>query len=127
LLALIPFSSLRPTMDLSKEEKLHGAAQPATSLEDISSSSDRDLDETYRVYKATEQLEATEAEVKKVIRKIDKHVVPILFVTYMLQYLDKNSLNFSSVYGLSDGTNLHGQDYSWLGEYTSDLDGHNKH
>ncbi|PQE15637.1 MFS transporter protein [Rutstroemia sp. NJR-2017a BBW] len=41
--------------------------------------------------------------------------MPILFVTYMLQYLDKNSLNFSSVYGLQKGTHLEGQDYSWLG------------
>lgn len=89
---------------------------PTESFEDTTSGSDRDLDETYRVYKATEQLEATESEAKKVLRKIDMRVVPILFVTYMLQYLDKNSLNFSSVYGLQDGTNLHGQDYSWLGK-----------
>lgn len=33
---------------------------------------------------------------------------------YLLQYLDKNSLNFASVYGLQDGTNLHGQQYSDL-------------
>jgi hypothetical protein len=33
----------------------------------------------------------------------------------MLQYLDKNSINFASVYGLQKGTNLHGQGYSWLG------------
>ncbi|KAJ5814851.1 hypothetical protein N7474_006628 [Penicillium riverlandense] len=33
----------------------------------------------------------------------------------MLQYLDKNSINFASVYGLKEGTGLVGQDYSWLG------------
>ncbi|GAB1214304.1 hypothetical protein ATERTT37_003466 [Aspergillus terreus] len=33
----------------------------------------------------------------------------------MLQYLDKNSINFASVYGLKEGTHLKGQDYSWLG------------
>lgn len=98
------------------DEKVPGLAQPVNySSEDISSS-DRDLDETYQVYKATESLEATDSEAKKVLRKVDLHVVPVLFVTYMLQYLDKNSLNFSSVYGLKDGTNLVGQDYSWLGE-----------
>jgi hypothetical protein len=36
-----------------------------------------------------------------------------------LQYLDKNSINFSSVYGLQKGTHLKGQDYSWLGIYPS--------
>jgi hypothetical protein len=28
--------------------------------------------------------------------------------------LDKNSINFASVYGLKQGTGLTGQDYSWL-------------
>jgi hypothetical protein len=32
-----------------------------------------------------------------------------------MQYLDKNGINYASVYGLQDGTNLHGQDYNWLG------------
>lgn len=31
-----------------------------------------------------------------------------------MQYLDKNSINFASVYGLKQGTHLKGQDYSWL-------------
>jgi hypothetical protein len=96
-------------------EKLPHDVQPTSSLDDTTSGSDRDLDDTYRVFQRTQALEATESEIKKVIRKIDARVVPVLFVTYMLQYLDKNSLNFASVYGLSQGTNLHGQDYSWLG------------
>ncbi|ETS74163.1 hypothetical protein PFICI_14029 [Pestalotiopsis fici W106-1] len=97
------------------DEKAPRTDAPTDSFEDTTSGSDRDLDEAYQAYKATEQLEATESEAKKVLRKIDVRVVPVLFVTYMLQYLDKNSLNFASVYGLQDGTNLHGQDYSWLG------------
>lgn len=98
------------------DEKLPREAQPASSLDEaVSDGSDRDLDDTYRVFQRTQELEASESEVKTTIRKIDVHVVPVLFMTYMLQYLDKNSLNFASVYGLSQGTNLHGQDYSWLG------------
>jgi hypothetical protein len=41
--------------------------------------------------------------------------MPILFCTYMLSYLDKNSINFASVYRLAKGTHLHSQDYSLLG------------
>jgi len=52
------------------------------------------------------------------LRKIDLRIIPILFFTYMLQYQDKNSINFSSVYGLQKGTHLKGQDYSWLGTCT---------
>jgi hypothetical protein len=76
----------------------------------------RDLDDNYKVFNGTQDLEVTPEEAKRVLRKIDLHVVPVLFGSYMLQYLDKNSLNFASVYGLQEGTNLHGQDYSWLGQ-----------
>ena len=75
----------------------------------------RDLDDNYKVFETAQDLNSSPEEVKKVLRKIDLHVVPVLFGSYMLQYLDKNSLNFASVYGLQEGTNLHGQDYSWLG------------
>ncbi|RWA05260.1 hypothetical protein EKO27_g9847 [Xylaria grammica] len=75
----------------------------------------RDLDENYAFFRAGEEVDATPAEIKKVVRKIDYHVVPLLFVIYFLQYLDKNAINFANAYGLKDGTNLHGQDFSWLG------------
>ncbi|KAK7750344.1 hypothetical protein SLS62_007752 [Diatrype stigma] len=77
--------------------------------------SERDLDDTYEVFREGEGLEFNEQDEKKVLRKIDYRVVPILFVTYLLQYLDKNSINFANTFGLQDGTNLEGQDYSWLG------------
>ncbi|KAI8952171.1 allantoate permease [Xylaria longipes] len=96
-----------------------GAAETAIQKDSRSSdqitSNSRDLDDNYEFFKAGDGVEATEEEVKKVIRKIDYHVVPILFVLYFLQYLDKNSINFANAYGLQEGTNLHGQDYSWLG------------
>jgi hypothetical protein len=72
-------------------------------------------DDSYELYKSARDLEVDQAEAKRVLRKIDYRIIPILFFTYMLQYLDKNSINFSSVYGLQKGTNLKGQDYSWLG------------
>lgn len=77
--------------------------------------SERDLDDTYAVFREGEGLEFDEQDAKKVLRKIDYRIVPILFVTYLLQYLDKNSINFANTFGLQAGTNLEGQDYSWLG------------
>lgn len=73
-----------------------------------------DLDENYEFFKARDEVDATPAEIKKVVRKIDYHIVPILFVIYFLQYLDKNGINYASAYGLKEGTNLQGQDFSWL-------------
>lgn len=77
-----------------------------------------DRDDNYAIYKESHGLDYTTEEGKKVLRKIDFRLVPLLFVIYMLQYLDKNSINFASVYGLKKGTNLHGQDYSWLGMFS---------
>lgn len=77
------------------------------------------LDDNYELYKTARDLEIDRAEEKRVLRKIDVRMLPILFVTYMLQYLDKISINFASVYGLDKGTHLVGQDYSWLGKKLS--------
>jgi hypothetical protein len=81
------------------------------------SSASSDLDDTYEIYKQSAVQESDPidpAEAKKVLRKIDVRIVPVLFVIYLLQYMDKNGINYASVYGLQKGTHLHGQEYSWL-------------
>jgi hypothetical protein len=87
------------------------------SSEPVSSHSARssDLDDNYHLYKRSDEQELDPAKGKRVLRKIDARIVPILFLLYLLQYLDKNGINYASVYGLQKGTNLKGQDYSWLG------------
>lgn len=81
----------------------------------VASSGSSRLDDSYDVYARNKGIEYTPEEAKKVLRKIDLRLIPLLVIIYMLQYLDKNSINFASVYGLKEGTNLKGQDYSWLG------------
>jgi len=70
------------------------------------------LDDSYDVYKRNQGVEIDPEEAKEVLRKFDRRIVPILFIAYLPQYLDKNGINYASVYGLQKGTNLHGQDYS---------------
>ncbi|KAK5138548.1 hypothetical protein LTR08_000136 [Meristemomyces frigidus] len=81
---------------------------------DVSPAPSAALDETYTLYKKDDVINLDPQEARLVLRKIDLHILPILMMTYMLQYLDKSSINFASVYGLKKGTNLHGQDYAWL-------------
>ncbi|EOD47270.1 putative allantoate permease protein [Neofusicoccum parvum UCRNP2] len=50
---------------------------------------------------------------KRVLHKLDMYILPFLCVTYALQFIDKTSLGYSSVYGIIDDNNLKGQDYSW--------------
>jgi hypothetical protein len=67
-----------------------GATASASVDRGVESSSDESLDDSYQVFKATEDLHVEPAEAKRVLRKIDLRVVPVLFFTYMLQYLDKS-------------------------------------
>lgn len=41
---------------------------------------------------------------KRVLRKIDRRIIPLLFVTYMLNFMDKTILSSASVFGLRDDT-----------------------
>jgi len=74
-----------------------------------------EVDDNYAIFNAEDAQNLDAAEVKRVLRKIDLRIMPILFISYLLQYLDKNGINYASVYGLQKGTHLEGNDYSWLG------------
>ncbi|KUI63294.1 hypothetical protein VP1G_10456 [Cytospora mali] len=50
---------------------------------------------------------------KRILKKIDLYILPFLCVTYALQFIDKTSLAYSSVYGLIEDNHLVGQQYSW--------------
>ncbi|KAI9166392.1 transporter [Paramyrothecium foliicola] len=52
-------------------------------------------------------------EEKKLVRKIDMRLMPLLIVSYGLQYLDKTSLAYSAILGLREDLNLVGQQFSW--------------
>ncbi|KAF2098472.1 MFS general substrate transporter [Rhizodiscina lignyota] len=74
-----------------------------------------DARELYELYHRSDERDVDTAEAKRVLRKVDWRILPMLFMTYFLQFLDKSGINYASVYGLQKGTHLHGQDYSWLG------------
>jgi hypothetical protein len=77
------------------------------------------LDDNYDLYKSMRGVEVDPLEAKRVLRKVDLRILSVLMVTYILQYLDKNSINLASVYGLKKDTHLEGQDYSWLGMFST--------
>lgn len=99
----------------SAKQPYEAVDAPKSPKDKLGVESEKDLDDTYQIFREGEGLEFDEQDAKKVLRKIDYRIVPILFVTYLLQYLDKNSINFANAFGLQEGTNLTGQDYSWLG------------
>ncbi|KAL4879451.1 permease of the major facilitator superfamily [Aspergillus karnatakaensis] len=54
-------------------------------------------------------------EAKRVKRKIDLRIMPMIFIVYLLQLMDKNSLSFAAIMGIREDTNLTPSQYSWLG------------
>ena len=60
-------------------------------------------------------IHVTQTDNARVLRKIDLTILPILLTVYCLQYLDKATLSYASVFGLLKDAHLHGEDYSWLG------------
>lgn len=54
-------------------------------------------------------------EAKRVRWKIDMRIMPMIFVVYCLQLMDKNSLSFAAIMGIKQETNLSSAEYSWLG------------
>ena len=101
----------------SAEALPYSNSESPTFIAEISStsSSSGDVDDNYNLYKQHRNDDINATEAKRVLRKIDFRLIPLLWLTYLLQYLDKNGINYASVYGLKKGTNLRGQDYSWLG------------
>ncbi|RDW79858.1 major facilitator superfamily protein-3 [Coleophoma cylindrospora] len=59
----------------------------------------------------TEQLARDSVKVR---RKLDFIVLPMMMTTYMLSFLDKQTLNYSNAYGLQADTHMTGDDYSWV-------------
>lgn len=73
-------------------------------------------DEAFEILASTQGVRyVTEDENARILKKIDWHVMPVIVVIYFLQLLDKQTLAFSSVFGLSTDTGLVGNQYSLLG------------
>ena len=73
--------------------------------------------------KAAEVLEESDHSVtlthennKRVLRKIDLRILPVILAIYFLQALDKATLAYASVFGLVEDTNLVGHQYSCTSE-----------
>ncbi|KAL5114366.1 hypothetical protein ACEQ8H_007756 [Pleosporales sp. CAS-2024a] len=58
--------------------------------------------------------EELDAERKLVLRKIDWVIMPMICITYTIQFLDKLSLNYANAYSLTPDLGLQGLRYSWV-------------
>jgi hypothetical protein len=57
----------------------------------------------------------TKEEEAAVIRKLDWHLMPLIFVLYSLSVLDRSNLGNARIAGLTKDIDLEGRRYDWLG------------
>ncbi|KAI4186852.1 MAG: hypothetical protein L6R41_003201 [Letrouitia leprolyta] len=53
-------------------------------------------------------------QLKRLVRKVDLTIAPLLAAVYFLQFLDKTTLSYTAVMGIRTDTHLKGQEYSDL-------------
>ncbi|KAL2203564.1 MFS general substrate transporter [Sarocladium strictum] len=54
------------------------------------------------------------AEERRVVRKLDTHVLPLMIFVYFCMYLDKQSITYAAIFGLREDLTLTGEEYSWV-------------
>lgn len=55
------------------------------------------------------------AKLKKLTRKIDWILMPLMCGTYCLQFIDKQTMSYGAVFDLISNAHLVGDQYSWMG------------
>ncbi|EXJ77960.1 hypothetical protein A1O3_09119 [Capronia epimyces CBS 606.96] len=51
---------------------------------------------------------------RRLLRRIDYHIMPLICVVYFLQYLDKIAISYGSVTGLKTSAHLVGNQFNWV-------------
>lgn len=54
-------------------------------------------------------------EERRVVRRIDIRILPLILGAYFFQQLDKSSLSYVSIFGIMEDAHLKSMEYSWLG------------
>ncbi|ORY63838.1 major facilitator superfamily domain-containing protein [Pseudomassariella vexata] len=90
---------------------------PSTAQGDISKSvDDHALDEAAKYLANTEEYAPmTPEQEKKIVKKIDAWMIPLLLFAASLGAVDKVQIGTASLYGFQTDNNMVGQEYSWLG------------
>ncbi|TLD13108.1 uncharacterized protein PgNI_02822 [Pyricularia grisea] len=55
-----------------------------------------------------------QADEKRLVRKLDMRILPLLGICYFFYYVDKTTLSYAAIFGLKEGLGLKGEEYAWL-------------
>ena len=103
------------------KHSLEKVIEPTTKATSIGEGETIDLDETEVFLREhnfsngyLEELLSDKAKQRKLVRKIDLIVLPLLAVTYVLQYIDKQAMSYAAVFDLFTSTGISSDQYSWF-------------
>lgn len=65
-----------------------------------------------------EVLDFSHIDEKKVIRKMDIRLIPMLALLYFLSFLDRGNIGNASIEGLTEDLNMTGPQYNWCRRMT---------
>ena len=74
-----------------------------------------DVDEAMKLALKSQSITFTEEEDRRLVRKIDLYMFPLMCVLYAIQFMDKVSTGSAAVMGLRTDLKMHGNQYSWVG------------
>ncbi|KAJ2897446.1 Thiamine pathway transporter THI73 [Zalerion maritima] len=78
-----------------------------------SDTSPSDVDDAWKFLDAHRDSSAVDAvDLKKLRLRVDLHIVPMMFLCYTMQFLDKVILNYAAVMGILPDLGLEGNDFS---------------
>lgn len=98
-------------MDSVEKKSILAEVKAVSSSEDYSS----DVDDAFDIALAGADLVISEETNKRLLRKIDFYIQPIIWTLYTLQYMDKVTNSYAGVMGIQADLNLAANEFSWLG------------
>ncbi|WPH00622.1 Major Facilitator Superfamily [Acrodontium crateriforme] len=107
--------SLDPEVEKNLPAQLASAIRSGSVPETILKHS-HDADEAMKAFQshAGQILEIDEATNKRLLRRIDWNLIPIMCVVYGLNYLDKTTISYASIMNMKQDIHLVGDDYNWV-------------
>lgn len=109
-------STLEPVVSFTKDNI--GALEVLTSFRSPSGKEVKitgDVDEAMAVALDAEGIEVDAETNRRVLRKIDIYLLPLICLLYATQFMDKTSTSYAAVMGFKTDFNMVGDMYSWCG------------
>ncbi|KAI3322589.1 MFS general substrate transporter [Xylariaceae sp. AK1471] len=100
-------SDFRPTPEIARYQKSESEKIQGLETSEKASVEECDVQDTVVPQYSEEQY-------KKLKRKVDRYLLPLMWLCYGIQQTDKTSLGIQATFGLREDTGLVGQQYPWL-------------